>query len=485
MHIKEELHALIHSLSKSEKRYFTLFCKRESSGSNYLKLFNAIDRQEEYDEAAIKRQFRDQTFVKQLHVTKNYLRKILLKSLRNYHTGISKNAQLKAMLQNVEILYNKGLYTLSIRELNKAERIAREYELLTGLVEIEAWRRKLTQVMEPQHYTSIREALDTQAEAIELLQNLNDYWRLATESSGDLLGGEGKVSTSPLLNNPDRALTLEAKGLFYNANYLKNLHKGNNDEAEKSLRVLVELLEQHEQRVEQDPDLYVSSINNLVSFLVFTRQYEEALITIRKAKELYGQWDISSGNHTLLKQMLRTMNIELEIYRDEKLYHENPGFIEPTEAFVTDNEDKMPREYLLSFWFQLATIHFMRKDFKRALHWNNMLVNTKHRDTRVDLQLQARMLNLMIHLEQQNLTVLRHFADSTRRYLDKRKEVQPFEEILMRFFIKIGRLPLLEYKSAFRELREQLFPEKDEPLIPLDILGYINYREWIDEKLSS
>ena len=54
----------------------------------------------------------------------------------------------------------------------------------------------------------------------------------------------------------------------------------------------------------------------------------------------------------------------------------------------------------------------------------------------------------------------------------------------MRFFIKIGRLPLFEHKAAFRELRDQLFPEEGEPLIPLDILGYIDYREWIDEKLN-
>lgn len=484
---KEELHMLIHSLTKSEKRYFKLFCKRESSGNNYLKLFDAIDRQEKYDEAAIKQQFRDQTFVKQLHVTKNYLRNIILKSLRNYHTGVSKNAQLKDVLRNVEILYNKELYELSIRELKKAETIATDYENLTGQVDVEGWKRKLNQVLQPHHYDSIRQALDAQAGAIERLRNTNEYWRLTTGISGKLFddpGDSGVVTNSPLLENPDQALTLEAKVLYYNANYLRHLQKGNNAEAENALRTLVILLEQKKHRVEEDPGLYVSSINNLVSFLVFTRQYNEALTTIQKARDLYDQWNLTSGNRTLLKQMLRTLNIELEIYRDEKMFKEKPGFIKHTEAFIMENVNKMPKEYLLSFWFQFASIHFMRGDFKRAQQWINRLLNERFRELRRDLQVQARMLNLMIHLEQQNLMVLRHYVDSTRRYLKKVKEVQPFEKILMRFFIKIGRLPLLEHRSAFLELKEQLFPDNGEYLISEDVLGYIDYRGWIDGKLN-
>ena len=51
-------------------------------------------------------------------------------------------------------------------------------------------------------------------------------------------------------------------------------------------------------------------------------------------------------------------------------------------------------------------------------------------------------------------------------------------------FVKVGRLPLLEYKAAFAELRQQLFPDDAEPLVPADMLSYIDYREWIDWKLN-
>lgn len=471
-------------MTKSEKRYFKLFCQRESSGNNYLKLFDAIDQQDKYDEAAIREQFQGEKFVKQLHVTKNYLRKAILKSLRNYHAEVSMHAELKDVLRNVEILYHKELYELSLRELKKAEQIARDYELLTGLVEVEGWKRKLTQVLQPYQYKTIQQALDARAEAIKLLQNKNEYWRVATQVTSSLFNDDKITKNNPLLENPDRALTLEAKVLYYSTNYLRYLQKRENEKAGKALKTLVGLLEEKQKRIDEDPDLYVSSINNLVSYLVFTRQYGEALGYIQKAKDLYDRWTINSANRTLIKQMLRTLNIELEIFRLKKMFNEQPAFIESTQAFVRANQNKMPREYLISFWFQFASIHFMQGDFKRSQQWINRMLNAKYDEIRIDLQVQTRMLNLMVHLEQQNLMVLRHYVDSTRRYLKKVKEVQPFEKILMRFFIKIGRLPLLEYRTSFRELKEQLFPEESDPLIPQDILRYIDYREWIDGKLN-
>ena len=40
----------------------------------------------------------------------------------------------------------------------------------------------------------------------------------------------------------------------------------------------------------------------------------------------------------------------------------------------------------------------------------------------------------------------------------------------------MGRLPLLEYKEAFHELKKDLFPKPNETIIPSDARGYINYR---------
>ena len=485
MALKGELYQLIRSLSKSEKRYFRLFCTRESSGRNYLELFDMMDSQEVYDEDAIRKKFASRKFVQQLHVTKNYLRKLILKSLRNFHAGLSKDAELKDTLRNIEILYNKELYAQCETELKRAEALARHYELLTGMVDVKSWKRKLEQVMHPHNYKTFHATLREQEDTIGWIQNTNHYWQLAVEVSSRSFSDHKLPSNyKALLNNPDQARSLEAKVLYYNTSYLQQIQQENHEAAEKELRTLVTLLESHPARMDEEPGLYASTVNNLLSFLVFIGKYEDALQLIQKAKTMYEQWGITSENRTQLKQILRTYNIELEIYRDTKAWHDKAGFIARTEAFIEASEYKMPKEYRVSFWFQLASVHFLQKNFGRSMHWLNRLLNARFKGVRTDLLVQAHILNLMVHLEQKNMMVLRYYVDSTRRFMKKIREVQPYEDVLLKFFIRIGRLPLLEYKEAFAELKERLFPNQAEPLIPEGIRGYIDYEEWILGKMN-
>ena len=171
-------------------------------------------------------------------------------------------------------------------------------------------------------------------------------------------------------------------------------------EAEQTLYDLLILLEDHPKRIQEDPGMYVSSLNNLVSFLVFKKKRTEAIELIDKAKCIYEGWSITSENRTLLKQILRTYNIELEIYRDSEMITNKEDFILKTEEFVNAYVQKMPKEYLASFWFQLASIHFMRKDYNRSLQWINKFLNARFKEGRKDLQIQIRLLNLMVHFEQ-------------------------------------------------------------------------------------
>ena len=476
---------LIKSLSKSEKRYFNLFCAREASGNNYLRLFNAIEEQSIYDEAAIKQRFKKEKFTKQLHVTKNYLRKLILKSLRNFHARLSKDAELKDILRNIEILYNKELYKLCESELQRAERMAQKYELLSGLLEVENWKRKLVQTKSPGDYLALEEVLDGQEATLKKLQNIKDYWQLAVKVSKKVFKDQSvPIKNKSLLNNPKKALSLEARVLFYNTTYLEQLQNNNSKQAENELRTLLELLENSSERIMEEPALYVSSINNLVSFYVFNRRYDDAIALIQKAKRMYESWKLTSENRSLLKQVMRTYNIELEVYRNTRDFQNQRVFIDSTENFVKINMYKIPRDYVASFQFQLASIHFRRNDLSKSLYWINQFLNSKSKDVRQDLRRQLSILNLMVHLEQRNFMVLGYYVNSTKRYMNKVKELLPYEKILLKFFIRIGKLPLLEHREAFLKLQRQLFPEGAQSLVPEDVIGYIDYNDWIDRQLN-
>ena len=477
---KKELFTLIKSLSKSEKRYFKVFCTQMGGSNNYLRLFDAMDKQVRFDESLIRKKLKGETFLNQLHVTKNYLRQLILKSLRNYHSKFSKDAELKDILRNIEILFNKELYEHCQTELKKAEQLATHFELKTGHLEVINWKRKIEQALRPQNYQVFREILQEQELAIEKLKNTHDYWKLAVEvSTGLFVDGGKKEVKSPLLADAGTAHSLEAKVLFFNTSYVYYLQKNESEKAVAALQELIDYMGHFPERLREDPAMYISTVNNLVSYYVFNKQIEKALDLLRRSKNFYHDLKLKGEKKSLLKQILRSYNIELEIYRGNNLFLENMAFVLEIEDFVLANQSKMPVNYLLSFWFQFAYIHFMEKEYGNSMKWINLILNGRLKNVSTDLQVQARMLNLMIHLEQRNYFVMRYFVDSTRRFLKKTKEVQPYEKVLLQFFSKMGKAPILEWKDRFKELEQQLFAENDGTAGNAILGGYIDYHSWI------
>lgn len=481
---KNELFVLIKSLSKSEKRFFKLYGANGNAVANYIKLFDAIDQQDVYDEPAIKHRYRKEKFTKQLHVTKHYLRLKILESLRAFHHNISHNAEVKDILRNVELLFNKELYELCATELDRAERVVQQYELTLLYVEVLSWKRRLKQAIEPHNYPVLYELVQEQSKQVEVLRTNNAHWQNMILETWHTLRGATAPQTASLIKLK-KPQSLEACVLHHNTQYIKSMRKDKGQKGEQHLKNLLVLLEQHSVRLKEDPASYISSINNLASYLVFSKRDAEAIELINKAKTVYDELKITTEKKSLLKQILRTYNIELEIYRDKGLKRSTDfTFVSNTQKFVQDNRNKIPKEYLLSFWFQLADIHFRHKRYNDSLTVLNNILNTKFDLVRTDLQKYARMLNIIVHLEQKNHFVLRYFIDSARRWMKKHRGVEPYDQYMFKLFLKLASMPEYEHKAIIKEAYQELFPKNDESLIPNEVLDYVDYKYWLTHKLA-
>src|SRR5580698_9612498 len=122
---RDALFSLIKSMTKSEKRYFTISMMgfQPNREKYYLSLFNAIDAQDVYDEQAIKKKFKHIPHFKHLPRIKMYLFEQVLKSLRNFHDKSSCEMKLNNYLSEIEILFRKKL----IPECTEWSRKAKEY----------------------------------------------------------------------------------------------------------------------------------------------------------------------------------------------------------------------------------------------------------------------------------------------------------------------------------------------------------------------
>src|SRR5687768_16320896 len=93
----DQLHKLNWSLSPAEIRYFKIFSSRHypAKETNYVKLFDAIASQKEYDEEKILGQFKKEKFIKLFSISKARLYESILRSLDIFHSGSSVDAGLK------------------------------------------------------------------------------------------------------------------------------------------------------------------------------------------------------------------------------------------------------------------------------------------------------------------------------------------------------------------------------------------------------
>ena len=181
---------------------------------------------------------------------------------------------------------------------------------------------------------------------------------------------------------------------------------------------------------------------------------------------------------------MRSYNVELEVYRDTFQLEKGKQLIEETATYLKKHEREVPPVYAHQLWYQFAYIYFMLKDFSSALHWVNEIVNTQYKETREDLQSYARLLNLMIHFEMGNIFVLKYAVDSCRRFLKKKDKIEPFEQVLLRFFSQISNALEAEYLEYFKKLHFTLF-ERDPILMNDDQLDYLHVKRWLENKLQA
>ncbi len=468
MRKKEELFCLIKSLSKSEKRHFRLFSAVNGGNNNYLKLFDVIASQQNYDEQSIKKKFKCETFINQLTTTKNYLKNLILKFLRLYYAELSKEGIIKDTLRNAEILYQKGLYQMSRFEAEKAHKLAQEYELFTSQYEALVWKKRILQAESPQQIEELNKISSLQKKVVGQLSEFTNIWSMNVQLKE--LGDEAlKVEQDEPLQHK------MFKRLFM---FQQLVRKRRPDDAVTYLKETILEYDEKPHRKKEDAETYLILLNNELALYVYQKKYELAVPLIHRIKEFIFQ--LKNYSAPIFKTLLRTLNIELEIYRESKNLDKGLASIREIDVLISNSMFPVPESYQVSFWFQFANLYFMSKNYHQALNWVNILLNKRGKSEREDLITYAHWINLMIHFELKNFFVLRYFVESTRRYLNKKKKINAYEVLVLKLFGKIASVPVNELSSFFKSYQDKF--QSEEYSIPKEVLDYVDFYSWLAEK---
>jgi len=482
---QQPLFELIKSLTKAEKRHFKLFTSGSGKHSNYVKLFDAVDKQTNYDEQLIRHQFSGQTFIRQLHVTKNYLYQLILKSLSNFHNNSTVDAILREQLQAIDVLYRKELLDHCEKHINKAEKLAHQYEKNTILLEILAWKRKLllSRNATPHIKTEVATVLQQEQNALQKIETVNRYWSYIINIFDRNSGNCDTFKNDLYLTNTDHADTLQAKTLLYHIRYSDKLLNQNHEGAEKAITQLIDLFEQHPERIREDPMAYITAINNKVALQLHRKQQATIPALLAKIRSIPKQYKLDEKHPFTVRSLLRTYNVELEMYRDTHQADLGIALIKKITALLDKHRSTIPHEYTLLFNYQFAYLYFLQQNHQQSLQWLNTLAKHNIHDTREDILTFARLLTLINHFELNHIDVLKYAVDTTRRFLKKKRELHEYEKILLNFFSQLSISPSNRYPHLFATLNTTLFKPQS-TLVSEHVLDYLDFKRWIDIKLS-
>ena len=488
-----ELYDLIHSLTKSEKRFFKLHSALQSGEKNYLRLFDAIHAQEAgYDEAALKKQFAKETFIQHLPSEKNHLYKLVLKALRAYHAESSVSGQLKQQVSNIEILYNKSLYEEASKVLIRAKKVAKENERYYLWFELLSWEKMLLEeaYQSGNFSNDVGGLIEEEDMVLSKLRNLAAYHILYAKinyvfrSGGYVRTPEEhaiveEISDHPLIKGKNTALSDRAASICLYTQGFCFWARRDWDTSYAKFKRAKEILDNRPLLRMDLPKRYVRTCYYIVQCEIELRKYADAQDNINHLRSLAsepGFNDIDIKQQIFNSSWLGEMRL-----LDRKGEYEAAIAMEKT---IMQQMGRMQREYELEFRFLLSTAHFGVGDLSRSLHWLNRLLNDPEPTLRQDLFTSAKMFNLVVHYEMGNNELVEYISRSTKRFLTKRSRAYGVEAALVEHVRKLAKASGSEAKrELFLSLQAKLNELMEDP-DESTVLKYFDICAWVRSKVQ-
>jgi len=491
-----ELFKLIKSLSKSEKRFFKLSSSLQSGSKNYIKIFDTIEKQSNYDEEALKKKYKNETFVNHLPSEKNHLYKLILKSLRAYHADSSLTSILKQEIKNIEILYNKALYKECNKFLMRAKKTAILYEKFYFLFELISWEKLLLEEqLEDGKFTKDLDGLiEEEQSVIKKLQNLAEYHVLYSKinfafRSGGYCRTEAdrkivaEIANHKLIIGKNTALSNRAATICYYTQGFCSLANWDYVTAIDKFRKVKIILDKFPNIRKDLAKRYVKTVSKMLACEIY-------LNNTKKAQSLINELEILKNEPGFKK-----LNIEVEIFKEINInklkflcrsgnYTQGLVAIEEIIEELPKHNENLHKEQELSIYFHIATTYFGAQEYKNALGWINKILNDKESMLRQDLFSYARLLDLMIHFELGNYDLLEYTLKSTQRFLNKKQRNFDLEKTVIKNLKKLIKKQSPEDQKSiylnFKNEIEQGLSGGNRHIV----FKYINFPTWIQSKIN-
>ncbi len=467
--MSSQLHALINSLDKAEKRFLRLFAAGGAGRSfdSTLRLFDLIDAMPQWDEEAILKSLPKPSMVANLSSLKTRLLDLITESQRQLQAGKTIGSQLRASIDDIEFLVGKQQFGFAKKRLRKAKGLAIQYEEEGMVLQLLYWELQLfLRSPEEQENVFFERLEGDQAHHLARLALQQGFLRLHERIRGLMrtfvrarkpaeIDAYRAIILDPLMQTPPPEDAFFATSLFLQIRGSYHIAMGEVQSAWDNFDLLMRRWERHADQIEHRSDLYLSSLNNFLgTCLSDTKFHRHFLEGISRAKQLTGippTTKAKMNRVVFLQELLFRMNFST--------FMQSQAFLVEIEAWLLANASTLEPARLLNFYYNLSQFHFLAGKFKGANRWLQKILQFPTTDARQDIQNFAPIFQLVLQYELGNLDLQEYLLRNATRQLKREGKVYELEKAVLRWVKRMQKLPsnpAPDAQRAFLDLVEIL-----------------------------
>ena len=422
------LHPLVHSLTKSEKRYCRLLTGRQAGDKSFLRLFDCLLNHELPDDALtadLAVQFPGAT----LEPARKYLYRVVMQSLRQFEQDKRIDVRIGQLLHDSQILYERGLVQFSQEQLEKAQRLAEQHErglytVLAARQQVEQWVRwQFDGIDEPtlaRQHALIRQQAERTQTALHhaaLYETLLLRYRthgMVGAAADTLRLNDLLLEEYQLLNRQkQRSFAMQQQHLHFQSAYFRMIGDGAG-----SLRVYRELDQLYQNNPllwAEQPLYYVQLLEGILADLRLLEQYDEMPFFIDRLRLI----------DTPLQGLNRTVPYLVLYYSllrsvDQRLF---ANAAKQLQTYLTDTPTferglaQLALPTRTEFDLLLVRLDMGLGQLSTGLQRLNRVLARPARSLPRTLYTQSRLMNLLVHARLENADYLTYALRSAERKL--------------------------------------------------------------------
>jgi len=454
-----------------------------------IKLFDAMDKQLEYNEGSLLRKVPDIS-KSQLSNLKAHLYRQILSSLRMINVGNDIDMQIRELLDYSRILYNKGLYLQSLKILEKAKLLTKETSRNIFYLEVLEFEK----VIEAQFITR---SIEDRAEILTLEVNrvlgsvnrANNYSNLALRLYGLYIKighvkDEKEYSVAQKFFKENLPSGQPSQFSFSERLYFHIAHAWYYYIVQDFLMYYrhsqkwVQLYEEFPEMKKYESNWYLKGIHNLLTSLFINGHHKPFLEILSNFEKFI---DTNKDKFTMnlrIVSFLYIYSAKINRYLMEGTFEEGLYLVDEIEEGLKKFGYRIDHHRLLLYYYKIGCLYFGCGDYENSLKYLNKVINFKDVGLREDIHCFARILSLIIHYELGDVDKLQYQIKTVYHFLGRMNDINAVQREIIGFLKRSGSMYPQDIKKEFEALMKtfeilQEKPYEKRPFLYLDIISWL------------